>query len=62
MLCGHPGPALEIGKRGDAAKGFKLRPKHWVVERTFVWLMKSRRLVRDHERKASHHEASSIWP
>ena len=37
--------------------GFKLLPRRWVVERTFGWLMKSRRLVRDHERKPSHHEA-----
>jgi transposase len=56
-LFGHSSLALEIVKRSDQAKGFQLLPKRWVVERTFGWLMKSRRLVRDHERKASHHEA-----
>lgn len=56
-LCGHSRLALEIVKRSEETKGFKLLRKRWVVERTFGWLMKSRRLVRDHERKASHHEA-----
>ena len=49
--------AFEIIKRSGKAKGFQLLPGRWVVERTFGWLMKSRRLVRDHERKPSHHEA-----
>ena len=48
---------LKIIKRSDQARGFELLPRRWVVERTFGWLMKSRRLVRDHERKSSHHEA-----
>jgi transposase len=51
------GLALEIVKRSDAARGFELLPRRWVVERTFGWLMKSRRLVRDHERNPRHHEA-----
>ena len=54
---GHCSLALEIIKRSDHAKGFHLLPRRWVVERTFRWLMKSRRLNRDHERKPSHHEA-----
>ena len=56
-LFGHRSLALEIIKRSDHAKGFQLLPRRWVVERTFGWLMKSRRLTRDHERKPSHHEA-----
>ena len=48
---------MEIIKRSDKAKGFQLLPRRWVVERTFGWLMKSRRLVRDHECKPGHHEA-----
>ncbi len=56
-LFGHRSLALEIIKRSDQAKGFQLLPRRWVVERTFGWLMKSRRLTRDHERKPSHHEA-----
>lgn len=56
-LFGHRGLALEIIKRSDQAKGFELLPRRWVVERTFGWLMKSRRLTRDHERNPRHHEA-----
>jgi hypothetical protein len=41
----------------DAAKGFVLLPRRWVVERTFGWLVKARRLVRDHARNPRHHEA-----
>ena len=33
-----------------AEKGFHVLPRRWVVERTFAWLMKCRRLVRDFER------------
>ena len=54
----HPGGLLlSIIKRSDKAKGFELLPRRWVVERTFGWLMKARRLVRDHERNPRHHEA-----
>jgi putative transposase len=35
---------LEIVKRTDDGKGFKLLPKRWVVERTFSWLLNYRRL------------------
>lgn len=48
---------LEIVRRCDDVKGFKLLPKRWVVERTFGWLVKCRRLVRDYEAKVSHSEA-----
>jgi len=55
---GHAaGLVLSIIKRSDKAKGFVLLPKRWVVERTFGWLVKARRLVRDHERNPRHHEA-----
>ena len=33
----------------------------WVVERTFGWLMRYRRLARDHERRTDHHEAMVYW-
>jgi transposase len=57
-LFGHAGGlVLSIIKRSDTAKGFVLLPKRWVVERTFGWLVKARRLVRDHERNPRHHEA-----
>jgi transposase len=41
---------VEIVKRSDAAKGFIVLPKRWVVERTFAWLNRCRRLAKDWER------------
>lgn len=41
---------LEIVKRNDDVKGFKLLPRRWVVERTFAWLYNYRRLSKDYER------------
>jgi putative transposase len=35
---------VEIVKRSDAAKGFVVLPKRWIVERTFAWLGMNRRL------------------
>jgi putative transposase len=43
---------LEIVKRSDAAKGFEVLPKRWIVERTFAWISRCRRLARDFERFA----------
>jgi transposase len=40
---------VEIVKRSDRAKGFVVLPKHWVVERTFAWLNRCRRLAKDWE-------------
>lgn len=40
---------LEIVKRSEEQKGFRVLPRRWVVERTFGWLMKHRRLARDYE-------------
>ena len=56
-MFGHrAGLALSIIKRSDPAKGFVVLPRRWVVERTFGWLAKARRLVRDHESNPRHHE------
>jgi len=41
---------LEIIKHHEAKRGFVLLPKRWVVERTFGWLGRFRRLTRDYER------------
>ena len=48
---------VEVVKRSDTAKGFQLLAHRWVVERTFGWLMRHRRLVRDHETSTSSAEA-----
>ena len=53
----HRKVKLEIVKRSDDIKGFKVVPKRWIVERTFGWLIQSRRLVRDYEVKTSHSES-----
>lgn len=44
-----PGLATEAVKRSDTAKGFEVRPRRWVVEQTFVWLGRCRRLAKDFE-------------
>ena len=48
---------LEIVRRCDRAKGFQVLPKRWIVERTFGWFFKSRRLCRDYEVRTDHSEA-----
>jgi putative transposase len=52
---------LEIIKRSDAVKGFKLLPRRWVVERTFGWLGRYRRLSKDYERLPESSEAMVYW-
>jgi len=42
--------ALQVVKLPQAKKGFVLLPKRWVVERSFAWLNRFRRLARDYER------------
>jgi putative transposase len=48
---------LQVIKRTDKEKGFKLLPKRWVVERTFGWLGRYRRLSKDYERLTETSEA-----
>src|ERR1700716_2333470 len=40
---------VDIVKRSDSAKGFVVLPKRWIVERTFAWLNRCRRLAKDWE-------------
>lgn len=51
------GWTMEVIKRAPGAKGFQLLPKRWVVERTFGWLGKYRRLSKDYERTTASSEA-----
>ena len=48
---------LEIVKRTDKAKGFEVLPRRWVVERTFAWLGRCRRLAKDWEKSIASAEA-----
>jgi transposase len=51
---------VEIVKR-TAAHAFVVLPRRWVVERTFAWITRSRRTVRDYERLTEHHAAMVYW-
>jgi transposase len=53
----RPKLVVEVVKRSDSAKGFKILPRRWIVERTFGWLMLYRRLVRDYETTESSAQA-----
>lgn len=57
-LAGHGDWTIEIIKRSDTAKGFEALPRRWVVERTFAWLGRCRRLAKDWERSL---ESSTAW-
>ncbi|MDA0664345.1 MAG: IS5 family transposase [Proteobacteria bacterium] len=48
---------VQIVKRSNAAKGFVLLPRRWVVERTFDWLGRNRRLAKDFEETIESAEA-----
>ena len=49
---------VEIIRRSDTAKGFEVLPRRWVVERTFAWLGRCRRLAKDWEKTV---ESSTAW-
>ena len=42
---------LEVVEKKKTGEGFQVLPRRWVVERTFAWLGRSRRLSKDYERK-----------
>ncbi len=48
-VAAFAGWVLEILKRSDAQKGFVVLPRRWVVEPTFAWLGRYRRLSKDYE-------------
>ena len=48
-----------VAKRDPHA--FEVLPRRWVVERTFAWISKHRRTVRDYEHLPASHEAMILW-
>jgi len=48
---------IEVVRRIDNEPGFKVLPRRWVVERTFGWMVRWRRLVRDYEQRLDVSEA-----
>ena len=57
-LVGLGSWTVQIIKRSDTAQGFEILPRHWVVERTFAWLGRCRRLAKDVETTI---ESSKAW-
>ena len=57
-LAGIGDWTIEVVKRSDTAKGFEVIPRRWVVERTFAWLNRCRRLAKDWEKSI---ESSQAW-
>lgn len=57
-LVGQGRWTIEIVRRSDAAKGFVVLPRRWVVERTFAWLGRCRRLAKDWEKSV---QSSTAW-
>ncbi|MCA1698475.1 MAG: IS5 family transposase [Actinobacteria bacterium] len=55
------GIVVEVVKKPPDQRGFAVLPRRWVVERTFSWLMRFRRLARDYERLPETHEAIVKW-
>jgi transposase len=47
---------LEVVQRTPGVRGFAVQPKRWVVERTFSWLSRNRRMSKDYERKVQTSE------
>jgi transposase len=53
---------VEIVKRSDGTKGFAVLSKRWIVERTFAWLNRCRRLAKAGNASRRRPSLSSIWP
>ena len=55
------GLTVEVVAKLAGQIGFKILPRRWVVERTFSWISRCRRTVRDYERLPEHHAAMVQW-
>jgi len=51
------GFVIEVVHRIEGQQGFEVLPRRWVVERTFEWMIRWRRLVRDYEQRLDVSEA-----
>ena len=51
-VAAQPPLRVEIVKRPDDSSGFVVLPRRWVVERTFSWFGRNRRLAKDYENLA----------
>ena len=58
QLCGWE---LEVVHKAEGQQGFVVLPKRWIVERTFAWLGKYRRLSKDYEFLPESSEAMIQW-
>ena len=52
--------AVEVVAPAEGQKGFAVQPRRWVIERTFGWIARCRRLARDHEATPSSALASAM--
>ena len=50
--------AIQMIRRSDRAQGFEVLPRRWVVERTFAWLARNRRLAKDFKRTI---QSATAW-
>jgi putative transposase len=57
----RPGWTIEVKSPPEGSKGFVPVSKRWVVERTFAWMGRNRRLSKDDERTVSSSEATVKW-
>ena len=55
------GLAVDVVRKLAGQVGFAALPRRWVVERTFSWITRCRRTVRDYERLPAHHAAMVQW-
>lgn len=58
----YPNFVIEVIRRSDSQQGFKVLPRRWVVERTFGWMIRWRRLVRDYEKRIDVSQAMILVP
>jgi putative transposase len=55
------GIAVQIVAKLAGQIGFQVLPRRWIVERTFAWISRCRRTVRDYERRPDHHATFVQW-